>query len=93
LSDKEWDYQCQLEEVIENSEDSIEQYCCKKRLEGWKMSRILISLCLANTDNMKKAFVKGYLSMNKDKTEYDANKYYFVFMKQFGSKIKRKKET
>ena len=55
------------------------------------MSRILISVCISNPENMRKAFTRGYLAMSPGKTEKDAHKYYFVFMKQFGEKIKHKR--
>lgn len=92
LVDEKWDYMLHLEEVKENSEeDSIEAYVTSRRMEGWSMPRILINLCIANPDEMRKAFTKGYLALSPDKTEKDAHKYYYVFMKQFGSKIKHKK--
>lgn len=90
--DEKWDYVLHLEEVKENAqEESIEEYVANRRLEGWKMSRILISVCISNPDNMRKAFTRGYLAMSPGKTEKDAHKYYFVFMKQFGEKIKHKR--
>ena len=90
--DEKWDYVLHLEEVKENAqEESIEEYVANRRLEGWKMARILISICISNPDNMRKAFTRGYLAMSPGKTEKDAHKYYFVFMKQFGEKIKHKR--
>lgn len=92
LVDEKWDYILHLEEVKDEAEEnSIESYVTARRLDGWSIPRILIGLCTANTDNMRKAFIKGYLALSPNKTEKDAGKYYYVFMKQFGDKIKRKK--
>ncbi len=92
LVDEKWDYILHLEEVKdEAAENSIESYVTARRLDGWSIPRILIGLCTANTDNMRKAFIRGYLALSPNKTEKDAGKYYYVFMKQFGDKIKRKK--
>lgn len=94
LVDEKWDYMLHLEEVKDNAEeDSIESYVTSRRLQGWSMPRIMIGLCSANTSNMRKAFIQGYMALNPQKTEKDAGKYYFVFMKQFGDKIKVKKEN
>ena len=92
LIDKEYDYQCQLEEVVEQSEESIEVYAAKKRLEGWSIPRIMISVCVANHDNMRKAFCQAYMALNPNKDYKAACAYYYVFMKQFGDKIKKKRE-
>lgn len=90
--DEKWDYVLHLEEVKENAEeDSIESYVTARRLEGWSLPRILINLCSANSDNMRKAFIRGYMALSPTKTEQDAGKYYYVFMKQFGNKIKHRK--
>lgn len=94
--DEKWDYVLHLEEVKENAEaegDTIESYVAARRLEGWSMPRILINLCSANSDNMRKAFIRSYLAMSVGKTEKDAGKYYYVFMKQFGDKIKHRKNA
>lgn len=93
LVDKQFDYQCALEEVSMNTEDSIEQYAANRRLEGWSIPRIMISVCIANHENIKKAFMKAYSVLNPNKTAKEANSYYFVFMKQFGDKIKQRRKV
>lgn len=92
LVNKEYDYQCQLEEVVEQSEESIEVYAAKKRLDGWSVPRIMISVCVANHDNMRKAFCAAYMAINPNKDYKAACAYYYQFMKQFGERIKKKRE-
>lgn len=93
LVDEKWDYILHLEEVKENTEDDIETYACNRRIDGWSLPRILISICTANPDSMRPAFIKAYLALNPEKTKADAGRYYYVFMKQFGDKIKRKRDA
>lgn len=81
--------QLHLEEVAESDEQDLASWAAKKKLQGWSIPRILISVCVANPDNMRKAFKEAYLSISPDKTDKDANRYYYVFMKQFGNKIKK----
>lgn len=84
--------QLHLEEVAEKDDaDDIASFAASKKLAGWSVPRILINVCIANPKTMKKAFSEAYLTINPDKTDMEANRYYFVFMKQFGEKIKRKK--
>lgn len=81
--------QLHLEEVIESDTSSLVTWAAKKRLEGWTMAGILIHTCIANPNEMKKAFTTVYLELNPQKTPKEANKYYHVFMKQFEDKIKK----
>lgn len=93
LVDEKWEYILHLEEVKDGAEEgSIEEYVTARRLDGWSMPRIMIGLCSANPDNMRKAFIEGYLALNDGKTERDAGRYYYVFMKQFGDRIKKKRK-
>lgn len=85
------EYVLHLEEVASDNADTIAGYAAEKRIQGWSVPRILINVCLANAGDERNAFTEAYLAINPDKTKKDANKYYFVFMKQFGEKIKRKK--
>ena len=78
-----------MEEVAESDEQDLASWAAKKKLQGWSIPRILISVCVANPDSMRKAFKEAYLSISPDKTDKDANRYYYVFMKQFGNKIKK----
>lgn len=89
---QEYEYELYLEEVQQNSEDnSIESFCAAKRKEGWKLSRIMVAVCLRNAGHERKAFIKAYTILNPTKTQEDAAKYYFVWKKQVWDKIKKKK--
>jgi superfamily II DNA or RNA helicase len=84
-------YECHLEEVRESDEKStIERFVAEKRLEGWKMARILIQVCLANAGNERKAFMEAYAVLAPDKTEAEAAKYYWVWRKNVWDKIRKK---
>lgn len=82
--------QLHLEEVSESEASSLTSWAAKKRLEGWSMARILINVCISNTDDMKKAFIKVYMKLDTRKTYKEANRYYHWFMSQYGDKIKAK---
>lgn len=88
--DKKDEYVLHLEEVVNDEQNTISKFAAEKRLQGWSLPRILISVCIANEGAERKAFKEAYLAISPDKTEKDANKYYFVFMKQFGNKIRHK---
>lgn len=85
------EYEMYLEEVKENAEDDIDRFVAEKRKDGWRTSRIMVAVCLANADNVRKAFIKAYMVLNPSKTEDDARKYWFVWNKQVWSKIKHKR--
>ena len=86
--------QLHLEEVSNSDEKDLSSWVASKRLAGWSMPRILINVCISNPDNMKQAFVESYLTISPGKTIQDARKFYYVFMKQYGDKIKiRAKST
>lgn len=88
---EKFEYDCYLEEVTQTAETDIDKFVAQKRREGWKTSRIMVSVCLANTDNVRKAFIRAYLILNPQKNENDARKYFYVWEKQVWSKIKHKK--
>lgn len=81
--------QLHLEEVAENEEEDLVAWAAKKKLEGWKLSRVLINVCLANVGEERKAFIEVYTKLY-GKTEEEARKYWFVFKKNVWSKIKHK---
>lgn len=80
-----------LEEVAESEEQDLSSWAAKKKLEGWKLSRILIQCCLSNIGNEKKAFIEVYSTLYPEKGVTGANKYWFVFKKNVWDKIKHKK--
>lgn len=75
-----------LEEIAEGDrQNDIVAWAADKYInEHWKLPRIMIQVCLANPKNERKAFKAVYKGLFPEKTEQDANKYYFVFGKQFG---------
>lgn len=81
-----------LEEVAESEEQDMVSWAAQKKLDGWKLSRILIQVCSANVGNEKKAFTEVYCKLY-NKTEAEANKYWFVFRKNVWDKIKRKRDA
>lgn len=78
-----------LEEVAESDEKDIVSWAAQKKLEGWKLSRIMTQVCLANIGNERKEFTEVYCSLY-GKTEADAVKYWHVFKKNVWDKVKRK---
>lgn len=89
VSEKD-EVQLHLEEVAENEEEDLVAWAAKKKLEGWKLSRVLINVCLANVGEERKAFIEVYTKLY-GKTEEEARKYWFVFKKNVWSKIKHKR--
>lgn len=79
-----------LEEVSESEEQDLASWAAKKKLEGWKLSRILVQCCLSNIGNEKKAFIEVYSTLYPEKGMVGANKYWYVFRKQVWDKIKKK---
>lgn len=90
---EEYQYRLYLEEVQENAKDSdsMDAFCAAKRKEGWKLSRILIQVCLRNAGNEKKAFIRAYTLLNPGKTEEDAQKYWWVWSKNVWSNVRMKR--
>lgn len=82
-------YHAYLEEVKQsNADDSPASYAARKKQEGWGFQRIAVQLYLRNTEQPKKAFIEGYLAVFPDKTTSDAEKYWFVWNKNIGKKLK-----
>ena len=85
-------FQLHLEEVSRDDEQDLVSWAAKKKLEGWKLNRILVQCCLANIGNEKKSFMDVYLSLYTDKTEDDAKKYWYVFRHHIWDKIREKQK-
>ena len=79
-----------LEEVSEKEVQDVVSWAAKKKLEGWKLSRIMVQVCSANVGEERKAFIEVYCKLY-NKTESEAKKYWFVFKKNVWDKIKHKK--
>lgn len=82
-----------LEEIYESNTLSIQSWAAKMRLEGWTIPRIMISVCISNPDNMKKAFFEAYSALSPNKPKQDIYRYYYQFIKLYGDKIKMKQIT
>lgn len=83
--------QLHLEEVSDGDEECLSAWAAKKKLDGWKLTRILVQCCLSNIGNEKKAFVEVYSTLYPDKGIVGANKYWYVFKKNIWNKIKFRK--
>ena len=89
----EYEYKLHLEKVQEESEyGSIESFASAKRLEGWKINRICVAVCLKDPDNAKKCCMKAYLAINPDKSLRDAERFWWAFQKNVWSKVKTKRK-
>ncbi len=86
-------FQLHLEEVSENEEDNLSSWAAKKKLEGWTLNRILVQCCLSNVGSEKKAFTEVYTTLYPDKSEQDANRYWYVFRKNVWDKIKKRNDN
>lgn len=87
-------YECHLEEVKEESEDNtLEKFVAEKRLEGWKMSRILVQVCLSNAGMEHKAFSEAYKILSPGKTDREANAYWYQFKKTIWDKIRSRQPS
>lgn len=75
-----------LEEIADGDrQNDIIAWAADKYVhEHWKLPRIMIQVCLANPNNERRAFKAVYRGLFPGKTDQDANKYYFMFCKQFG---------
>lgn len=81
-----------LEEVADDDGDEdLVSWAAKKKLQGWKLNRILVQACLANAASEKEAFTKVYTGLYPGKDEEDARKYWWVFKKHVWDNIKSKR--
>lgn len=92
LTDKQ-QYEVELTKLVEtkkDEEETIHQYCARKRLEGWGTQRILVAIMTKNKDNMKKSFMEAIRVLRTDKGEMVSPSYYY-FLKKYiiDKKVKR----
>lgn len=80
------EYIMYLEEVANTEEKSIAQFCAEKKLDGWSIHRIMVSVCLANPGQEHKAFTEACDALKI------SQKYWYPFKKNVWDKIKRKKD-
>lgn len=84
--------QLHLEEVAEGETEDLSAWAAQKKLEGWKLSRILVNVCLSNIGQEQKAFVQVYRTLYPAKSEREARAYWYSFNKNIWSNIKRKQQ-
>lgn len=80
-----------LEEVADSDEKDLISWAAQKKLEGWKLSRILVQCCMSNVGREKEAFVEVYSSLYPNKGLDGARKYWYVWKKNVWDKIKKGK--
>lgn len=86
-------YVAELQEIVSTgtgNEETVEQYVARRKLDGWSNNRILVAICIKNTDNQKDAFMKAIEVL---RTSHGANispKYWYFFKKEILSKVKAK---
>lgn len=86
-------YRAELQEIVakQEEEETLEQYVARRKLEGWSNNRILVAVCIKNTDNQKEAFMRAIEVL---RTKHGANlspKFWFFFKREILSKVKVKK--
>lgn len=93
LTDKQ-QYEVELTRMVESKrddkEETIHQYCARKRLEGWNNNRILMSVVIKNKDNQKKAFLEAIEVLRGSNGELISPKYWWAFKNNILDKSKRK---
>ncbi len=85
-------YEVELTKLIEGvkyEEENIQQYCARKRLEGWSNNRILASIVFKNKDNQKKAFMEAISILRGVNGEMISPKYWWAFKHNIIDKAKR----
>lgn len=86
------EYEMYLEEIrikfedVRDSELTIEEWCLKKKAEGWGSRRILVQVCLANVPQEYQAFLKAAKALGLNP------KYWYFFKKNTWDNIKRKQK-
>jgi superfamily II DNA or RNA helicase len=86
-------FQAELHEIAEeNSEETIEGYVARKKLDNWKNDWILRDICQKHPENMKEAFMKAIEIL---RTRHGANispKYWHFFKEHKLGKVKVKQD-
>lgn len=89
-------YNAELNEIVakksEDEEETLAQYVARRKLEGWSNNRILVAVCIKNSDNQKEAFMRAIEVLRTKHGENISPKYYFFFRKNILDKIKVKKQ-
>ena len=88
-------YKAELQEIASNSseEETLEKYVARKKLEGWSNNRILVAVCIKNSDNQKGAFMRAIEVLRTKHGDNISPKYFFFFKKNILSKVKVAKKS
>lgn len=83
LTDKEI-YDVELTRLVESTtgaDETIEQFCARKKLEGWANNRILCAVVFKNKGNQKKAFSEAIKVLRGANGEMINPQYWYFFKK------------
>jgi superfamily II DNA or RNA helicase len=83
LTEKE-EYHVELQLMVDEvdyANETIKQYCARKKLAGWDNKWILRDICKRNPDNQKKAFMEAIKVLRGDNGELISPGYWWVFRK------------
>lgn len=86
-------YEVELQKMVDGvsyENETVQQYCARKRLEGWSNNRILCSVVFKNKDNQKKAFLEAIKVLRGKNGEMISEKYWYMFKKIHLDKYKKK---
>jgi len=92
LTDKEA-YEVELTRLVEtkeNEKETIQQFCARKKLEGWPSNRILCAVVFKNKDNQKLAFMEAIKVLRGVNGEMISPKYWYFFKKIYIDKARNK---
>lgn len=80
-------YQVELSKLVDEIEDikdeTIQQFCARKKLDGWDNKWILKNVCIRNKDNQKKAFLEAIKVLRGANGEMISPKYWWMFKKLY----------
>lgn len=82
-----------LEELSSDDSGDLVSWAASKKLQGWKLNRILLQCCLSNADDAKSVFSLVYKSLYPSKSDNDVRKYWYVFKKSVWDKVVTRKQS
>lgn len=77
-----------VDEIEDIKNETIEQFCARMKLKGWKNTWILQNICKKNKENPKKAFMRAITVLRGENGEMISPGYWWIFKKMY-----LKKET
>lgn len=85
LTDKQ-EYEVNLQLMVDGidyANESIAQYCARKKLDGWDNKWILRDICKKNPKNQKKAFLEAIKVLRGTNGELISPDYWWMFKKLY----------